>query len=84
MSTPRYRPRPGCNPRTGEPLPPWQQVQVTDPDLPSWSRTPVRFEVESEGGSRLLTLVVPLRPGDDEDVAVDYAQSFGFQVKKVL
>lgn len=85
MSAPRYTNRkPGCNPRTGAPLPKWQDVQVTDPTTPSYTRVQVKFEVEVERGSRLLILNVPYTGLNLHDTALAYARSLGFQVKRLV
>lgn len=85
MSAPRYTSRrPGCNPRTGEPLPKWQDVQVTDPTTPSYTRVQVKFEVEVERGSRLLVLNVPYTGLNLHATALAHARALGFQVKRVV
>lgn len=85
MGAPRYTNRkPGCNPRTGAPLPKWQDVQVMDPTTPSYTRVQVKFEVEVERGSRLLVLNVPYTGTDLHDVAIAHARALGFQVKRVV
>lgn len=85
MNAPRYPSRrPGCNPRTGEKLPRWQEVQVSDPTRPSYTRVPIKFAVQTENGSRLLVLKVPYTGYGLHDTAVNYAKSFGFQVLNVV
>ena len=49
---------PNTNPRTGEPLVPWEQVQVTDPKIAPLASYFVRVEVVNENGPRKQTLLV--------------------------
>ena len=50
--------KPGTNPRTGEPLVPWQEVQVLDPELPAWDYFLVDVRIATDEGSRVQTFKV--------------------------
>lgn len=59
------------NPRTGEPLVPWEEVQTTNPDLPPLASYFVRVEVTNENGPRkqLFLVRAPAGMAHSEDLA---------------
>jgi hypothetical protein len=74
--------RSGCNPRTGEPLQPWQEVQVTDPNFGPWETAVMGVTVATEDGSRELALRVRFPKGGEMGSNVAAAQlalSLGFK-----
>lgn len=80
--------RPGTNPRTGEKLVPWEDVQVLDPETPAWDYFLADVPVLTDEGSRVQRFKVPMRPHvfkemstkELTDAADDVARSFGFTV----
>ncbi len=78
--------RPGTNPRTGEPLVPWQEVQVLDPELPSWDFFTADVRIATDEGSRVQTFKVRacavrlLPPESMALLAIVTAEDFGFTV----
>lgn len=61
------------NPRTGEPLKPWQEVQKLDPDIPPLATYFVHVEVVNEDGPRTVLVKVRAVQGRDQQNAKDCA-----------
>lgn len=76
--------KPGTNPRTGEPLVPWQEVQVLDPELPAWDYFLADVRIATDEGSRVQTFKVRAQTPIATDtmllLAQMTAQDFGFTV----
>lgn len=81
--------KPGTNPRTGEPLVPWQEVQVLDPELPAWDYFLADVCIATDEGSRVQTFkvrAIPYRVGvvlteaDMMFLGRITAEGFGFTV----
>ncbi len=78
--------KPGTNPRTGEPLVPWQEVQVLDPELPAWDYFLADVRIATDEGSRVQTFKVraqtPITTGAMLLLAQMTAEDFGFTVEQ--
>lgn len=76
--------KPGTNPRTGEPLVPWQEVQVLDPDMRPLDTLEVAVQIETSEGTRMQAFKVrawaDLQPEAVAAVACVTARTLGFTV----